>query len=507
MTPARRSRLARAGAAAALCVGLAQAAPAEGVPALQVQRLRTSGHVMGLRTADLDRDGRLDLVVVADRRILVFRQRAEGFPEWADTIVDVPKGVVLADVWAPPDGPAAVVMLDRQGVLLWPWDATAQGFAGTPTRACTVPCPYRAPAGAPVLCRPIVRDVTGDARPELAVPVADGYRFFVGTPTGFAPAGGVPCDVNPRVALLEEARDNALYTEHFHPPLSAGDANGDGVADVLVREHGGVAIFHRAADGTLPARASLVLSKDSIPRKKKGRLQFTLPIEVADVTGDGIVDYFHAIPGEGVVMVFTGRPGRTDLGTPDAVIKTDGYALGALPRDLDGDGRLDLLVGTVDRIGVMGALQVLLSKSITVHSLLYMNRGAADGTAAGFPAEPAERRDVTVPLAFTTTERGFQIGTTALATFDGDFDADGRRDLLQRVGPAALGIFCGRAGGGFSDEPDRLIGVPPFASHRFVTPHVVDLDADGRADVVLHYRDWEDQENAVVVCRSGGKRR
>lgn len=499
--------LARVVSAAGLCLALAPAAPADGVPELHVQRLRTSGHVMGLRTADLDRDGRLDLVVVSDRRILVFRQRAEGFPEWADTVVDAPKGVVLADVWAPPGAAPALLLVDRQGVLSWPWDATVQAFAGAPTRACTVAVPYRAPAGAPVLVRPIVRDVTGDATPELAIPVADGYRFFAGTPGGFVPAGGVPCDVNPRVALLEEARDNALYTEHFHPPLSAGDANGDGVADVLVREHGGVAIFHRAADGTLPARRSAFLSKDSIPRQKKSRLQIAFPIEVADVTGDGIVDYFHAIPGEGVVMVFTGRPGRTDLGTPDAVIKTDGYALGALPRDLDGDGKIDLLVGTVDRIGVMGALQVFLSKSITVHSLLYMNRGSAAGATAGFPAEPAARRDVTVPLAFTTTERGFQIGTTALATFDGDFDADGRRDLLQRVGPAALGIFRGKPGGGFSDEPDRLIGVPQFSSHRFVIPLVTDLDADGRADVVLHYRDWEDQANAVVVCLSGKKRR
>jgi hypothetical protein len=284
--------------------------------------------------------------------------------------------------------------------------------------------------------------------------------------------------------------------------VTVGDVDGDGRIDLVVRERDRLAIHQRDAAGKLPEHPSLVLDKRSAPRKKKkSRFNFPMPLTVADITGDGILDYVQTIPGDGTVLVFSGRADRTDFATPDAVIRTPGYALGALPRDLDGDGRLDLLVGTIDRIGVMGAVQIFISKSLTVHSLLYYNRGPAEA-AERFAGTPDDSRTVDVPLAFTTTREGFRVGSTVIVSFDGDFDGDGRRDLLQRVSADALGIWRGRERRGYAREPDRRVRIPTSEGYRFVIPMVEELNGDGRSDLILHYRDWEDQENAVVVLLS-----
>ena len=340
------------------------------------------------------------------------------------------------------------------------------------------------------------------------VPVPEGYAIHTLDPAGAPPAlhARLEVDLGVRVALLEPAQGRALYTEAFHPVLVAGDADGDGDADIVVHERGGVAWFLRDADGALPARPTRVLPTGSVPRTRRSAIDVKLPLAIADVTGDGVLDYAQAIPGDGAVLVFAGRADRTDFATPDAVIRTAGYALGALPRDLDGDGRLDLLVGTIDRLGILGALQVFVSKTLTVHSLVYYNRGApagaggvADAGATRFAEAPDDRRLVEVPLAFTTTQDGFQVGSTAVASFDGDFDGDGRRDALQRLSATALGIWRGKGRAPYGDEPDARVAVPSAEGYRFLVPLVHDLDGDGRSDLILHYRDWEDERNQLVV--------
>ncbi|MCI0340000.1 MAG: VCBS repeat-containing protein [Planctomycetales bacterium] len=467
---------------------------AGGVPAFRSVKLRASGKVMGILPADLDRDGRRDLVLVSGRRLLAFRQRADGtFPEWADAVAEAPRDAVCADLLEASGAPAALALLDRKGVSSL--GVGPEGFAPKPVRVVEEPTPFRAPPGAPLLVRPFARDLTGDGLPDLLVPVVDGFRLHARRPDGtFALAATLPADPATRVALLDPGPGSAILASFFHPLVVPGDSDGDGRSDLLVREEGRVAIFRRSADGTFLPRPDVVLDLSTIPRTKRPAFRAQFPVEIADVTGDAIVDFVQALPGEGTVLVWAGRAGRREFGTPDALIKTDGYALGALPRDLDGDGRRDLLVGAVDKIGILGALQIFVSKSLTVHSLFYRNAG--DGR---FPAEPSHRRDVTVPLAFSTTNEGFQVGTTAMASWDGDYDGDGRRDLLLRSGADALAIHLGLEGGGYPEAPDRIVGIPPLEGFRFVLPRIEELNGDGRSDLLLHYRDWEDQADQVVV--------
>ncbi len=474
-------------------------------PAFDRVQLKVPGRVMGMRTADFDGDGRRDLLVVADRRLLLFRRHADGFHPWADQVLAAPRGVIVVDVWTPPTGPAQIILLDRAGVRRWRWSGTA--FPSKSQRWLKVRTPWRAPRGAPVLVRPMLRDLSGDGVPDLVVPVPGGFRIYTLDPAGDgAPQlhAALTTDVATRVALLQHSRGGAIYTESFHPWLWAGDADGDGDSDVVVRERDDIAIYQRDATGHLPRTPTLRLDRSGVPRenktKKKSRFNMTGPMTVADVTGDGVLDYIQALPGEGSILVFAGHAMRRDFTRPDAVIRTPGYALGALPRDLDGDGRLDLLVVTIDRIGIMGALQIFVSKEVTVNSLLYYNRGT--GGVTQFEGTPDDRRAITVPLAFTNTEQGFSIGSGAIVTFDGDYDGDGRRDLLQRVGPTVLGIWNGRADRAYPEAPDRKVRIPSVENYRFVLPYVTELNDDGRSDLLLHYRDWEDQANAVVVLTS-----
>jgi hypothetical protein len=471
-------------------------------PAFDRVQLKVPGRVMGVRAADFDGDGRRDLLVAAGRRLLWFRRGAEGFTAWADQVLAVPRGAIVADVWSPPTGPAQILLLDRKGVSRWGWKDT--GFPAKPERWITVRTPWRAPRGAPLLVRPMVRDLTGDGSADLTVPVPGGFRIYtLGAPDA-APELHVQLttDVATRVALLQQSRGGAMYAEAFHPWLWAGDADGDGAADLVVRERDAIALYLRDATGRLPRTPTRRLDRSSIPREKKPRFgRATGPMTVADVTGDGVLDFIQAIPGEGTILIFRGHALRRDFARPDAMIRTPGWALGALPRDLDGDGRRDLLVATVDKIGIMGALQIFVSKEVTVHSLLFYNRGA--GGLTQFEGTPDDRRAITVPLAFTNTAQdGFSIGSGVIVTFDGDYDGDGRRDMLQRVAPGVLGIWDGRADRVYAEEPDHTVRIPSVESYRFVLPYVMELNGDGRSDLLLHYRDWEDQANTLVVLTS-----
>lgn len=480
----------------------AVATPGRAVEQAEFDRVQLTvpGRVMGMRAADFDGDGRRDLLVVADRRLMVFRHHADGFHAWADHVLAAPRGVIVADVWTPAGAAAQIVLLDRQGVWRWRW--TAEGFPAAPERWIATRTPWRAPHGAPVLVRPMLRDLTGDGADDLVVPVPGGYRIYelpdaAGTPVLHA---AIEADVATRVALLQQSRGGAMYAESFHPWLQGGDADGDGDHDLVVRERDDVAIYQRDATGRLPRTPTLRLDRTTVPRDTKARFNLPMPMTIADVTGDGVLDYVQAIPGDGTILVFAGHAMRRDFSRPDAVIRMPGYALGALARDLDGDGRQDLLVATVDRIGIMGALQIFVSKEVTVHSLLYYNRG--DDGVTRFDGTPDDRRAITVPLAFSNTDEGFSIGSGVVVTFDGDYDGDGRRDMLQRVGPTTLGIWSGRPNRVYAEAPDRRVRIPSVEHYRFVLPYVTELNGDGRSDVLLHYRDWEDQANTVVVLVS-----
>ncbi|MCU0722186.1 MAG: VCBS repeat-containing protein, partial [Planctomycetes bacterium] len=163
----------------------------------------------------------------------------------------------------------------------------------------------------------------------------------------------------------------------------------------------------------------------------------------------------------------------------------------------DGRDGPDLIIGGIGEVGIWSLLAVFLTKEVVVHAFFFLNRGGGK-----YPTEPDRDWEVRVPLKFATTAKGFQIGTTLALNFDGDFDGDGRRDLAIRRGNVILDLFRGSAEGVFESEPWKSLTIPDAEPYRYVFPETADLNGDGLSDVLLHYRDWSEKRDALVLLVS-----
>jgi hypothetical protein len=314
---------------------------------------------------------------------------------------------------------------------------------------------------------------------------------------------------------------------------AAADFDGDGLTDLLVTTASGGVSLH-PGDG----RGGL-----SDPTRLTGP-----PLQdAADFTGDRVPDLFEVrrVDDEAVVLVRVADR-RGDFGS--VVSSGGGVTAvdvrDATPADVDGDGRSDLVIAAADgsdgsalwvapgrgdgRFGHWWAA----GRSHATHGFVTLADGDGDGRpdVAGLDDHGAVSISLSDPLDGFGPPRDWQIGDPAsplgpvavgrfagdslvgLAVADesrgciavisavaaqpsappcfsaagraeglaaGDLDGDGLADLVQGLAGPQVAVLYSRAGGLTAPVPY------PVQPASFVNgPHVIDLDADGRADVV-----------------------
>jgi hypothetical protein len=168
--------------------------------------------------------------------------------------------------------------------------------------------------------------------------------------------------------------------------IRAGDIDGDSNLDVLLTCVG-VTDQVRAylGDGTgnaFPTMVATAMPSDPVDA------------ELADLNGDGNLDYMVSIPNNDTISIYLGD--GTGAFTLDSSLTTSDYALWARFVDMNGDGNLDILASGQNADGV---------------NLFY---GAGDGT---FPGARADGVTGDKPGNFAT----------------GDFDGDGYPDLAINI--------------------------------------------------------------------------
>jgi hypothetical protein len=340
-----------------------------------------------------------------------------------------------------------------------------------------------------------VRDWDADGRPEALAPTATGARLV--------PLAPGDTDQDLALPVIADYGTPTL-DNYFRPGLLAGlvswpmfdlaDDDGDGRADLFAANRYELRVF-RANDGGLSTEPSRVRRFPAFSAEEERRHQAsTLLAFVRDLDGDGRADLVvHRMVGEltrsrGTTSIhLNGGGGADPLAEPSLRMEQAGGNAALRVDDVDGDGRSEILEAYLG-FGVVQAVRML-----TVRRAELRLRVWALPESGGAPVETWADH-VSFPFDFTTSR------VLGLLPFtEADWNGDGFLDLCWADGGGELRFRLGErrpAGPGFG----RIAAALPLAVSGDMV--AADLDGDGLPDLVA----WDplDAEGRLHVGRNRG---
>ena len=271
---------------------------------------------------------------------------------------------------------------------------------------------------------------------------------------------------------------------------TAGDVNGDGLADVIVgapgytntqAEEGGIWIYHGAAAGL----------SDGAARHKESNVanaEFGSSVATAgDVNGDGYADIIVGAPdysashvAEGRVYVWHGGSGGIPAGDAHWTAESNqtGGALGscvATAGDVDGDGYADVIVGA------RGYDDTRLNEGAA-----FVWHGSATGVNGGTSGNPTN-----ADWTFVQGQQGAGMGISVSTA--GDVNGDGYADVIvgahlydfSWIDEGGAWLFLGSETGLASDWDNFDYGNQTEAWFGYSVATAGDVNGDGYADVIV----------------------
>jgi len=475
-------------------------AVAAAAPRFHVQPLAVEGEVASVVAADLDGDGRKDLVAVyktgippyQKRSFAIFWNRAGIFVPRPDLTLAVDETEACAyDVGVVGPGPAEDLL------VMTPRAINAKSFAGRipapPRRLVERQTLFHQPINGELPRVRLVRDLFGPASHDLLVPSLGALAIFRRNASGaYEKAAEMEVDMEVRGGAR---RGEALEVRYGFPVLHIFDADGDGLRDIFAIQEDRVAIYRQGAGFTFHPQPDY--SRDFSVRtpadhRERGTSVTTL---VADLDGDGFADLIiRKQVFEGVTSarstsyVFFGRKDGFAR-EPAQVLESEGVTLFQNQLiDLNGDGRPDLVVPYTS-FGVFALIRMLTAKTAKVDFQIY----PFEAKARKFAIDPVADRDLKfrIPLSGDTDLQA--VSLTA------DVTGDGRPDLIFGSGEEQLEIYPALGGGEFAKVPAETIEVRAAG-----VLEAVDLDGKGRSDLILYYPRTRGHGAEIVVLTNRG---
>lgn len=477
---------------------LAAAAAANGQPRFRVQALQVEGEVASVVAADLDGDGRKDLLAVyvtglppyQKRSFAIFWNRSGVFAPRPDLTLSVDEAEACAfDVGKVANGGDELLLITPRGVMT---KSFAQRRPAEPRRLADQPTLFHQPILGQLPRIRILADVAGPQSHDLLVPALGSLAIFRHVGDRYDKAAELEIDMEvgggPR-------KSQGLEVRYGFPELHVSDTDGDGLRDIIAAQEDRIAIYRQGPGFTFPAQPQF--SRDfavRTPADHRAR-GTSASVLLADVDGDGIADalvrkqVFEGVTSaRSTSYLFFGRKDGFAK-QPAQVLESEGVTLLQTQLlDVNGDGRPDLVVPYTS-FGVFALIRMLTAKTVKV-------------TFQIFPFEPRERRFAVDPaseraLVFRVPLAGdSDLQAVSLAA---DVTGDGKPDLIFAPSEDELDVYPALGNGEFASSPAEVVEVRAAG-----VLEAVDLDGKGRSDLILHYPQTRGHRGEIVVLTNLG---
>jgi len=299
-------------------------------------------------------------------------------------------------------------------------------------------------------------DLNGDGKPDLVITDGDNFGVFINTTT-------------PGSATATYAARQIFAIGTTVGPIAIADINGDGKLDVVA-----------ASDSQDASHVGQLMLSINTTASGASAASFAAPQIFAtgldprsvisiDINGDGKPDVITANRGANTVSVLLNTTATGAAIGSFAAQQT--FATGSLPgwvtgADINGDGRPDLIVANTSNVGTVSVL---------------LNTTATGSLTSNFAAQQI-----------------FATGPYPQNVTTADINGDGKADIItSNIGSNTVSVLLnttvpGAATASFAAQQNFVVGVGPFA----VT--AADLNDDGRPELIVANEHFDSSTVSVL---------
>jgi hypothetical protein len=475
-----------------------------GEDAFERSKLSVADKVLNIVTEDLNADGLEDIMIIhrkglppdETRWISIFWHYEDGsFSTAADQSWPIDTTAVIIDIGdIAGDAKKEIVYLTPEEARYY---SIGDGFykdASTPLFETEGLAVFPSESSIPQI--DFVRDWNDDGEDDVAVFAFEGLTIVRrGADGAFQTDSTIAMDLETGMGgfVFDTEQDvtAGLSASYNFPDIRLLDFNADGNRDIITTEDDEVTVYFQS-DGRFSPEHDYRILFDVRTQKEKIEGIASMLTTISDLNNDGYADAIvtkQTAKGlsnfRGVINIYYGTPDGYGA-EQDQVIISEGTASSiSYIRDVNGDGRLDLILPSV-KISISAIIRFLITRSVPIRFNIYLLN--EEGMFS-------DRPDFTKEVKFKIDLSG--DSDTQAMDLDGDYNGDKRKDFVFATGEDELSIYLGITDGG-----DRLFSKKPVAkveANAFGQLSSPDLNQDGYSDMIIYYPQNKERKGMVEV--------
>ncbi|MCD6379876.1 VCBS repeat-containing protein [bacterium] len=474
-------------------------------PEFLISKLGIADKILDIHVEDLDLDGLKDILIThskglspnESRWISIFYQNpSNGFSPAADQSWELDTLAVIMDTGdIIGDSKKEIVYFTSDEIRYY--SITGLFYQTSSYVLFDIKGMMLAPSKANIPLVNCVRDWNDDGKDEIGAFKFDGFSIFSRDSAGcYISENRVSIKLDTQVGKSRidnygGFKTSGLTSSFSFPSINLIDYNNDGQRDLIVTKNDKLSVYLRGKDGNFSLLSEQWIDFDVRTKKEKiERTSFTRTT-IDDINADGYADAIvtkQTAKGltslRGVLNIYLGKQGNYSV-IPQQVIISEGTAsVETMIRDVNGDGRLDLIMPSV-KISITSIIRILLTRSIPINFNIFLLN--EDGS---FSDRPDFSKAVKLKIDFSGES------DSPAMNLAGDFNGDKRKDFVYATDEDELSIYLGVVDDDklFSDDAVVKVKINAFGELSSY-----DLNNDGYSDMIIRYPQNRDYEGMVSV--------